>query len=88
MSDETAPAAAAADARAPEGAAGGRKTIVTKVTVHAPKGRWVPHLYDDMGNMRKPGAMNVEAIPPGDPVALDADEADAILARFGGEIVG
>lgn len=44
------------------------KTVITTVTLGVP------------GD--EPGA--VRYVPPGVPVTLDADEADQILARFGG----
>jgi hypothetical protein len=47
------------------------KTIKTKVTVGVPG--------DEPGT--------VLFIPAGEPVSLDADEADRILARWGGEVL-
>lgn len=62
------------------------KTIRTKVTLHAPAKDFVPFEFDNNGAVTK-GKYAVDAFPPGTPVTLDADEADAILARFGGEEV-
>jgi hypothetical protein len=62
------------------------KTIKTTVTVHVPAKGFVPFEYDTNGGRIK-GEYKVIAIKPGDPVTVDADEADYLIKRFGGEVV-
>ena len=63
-----------------------QKMIVTTVTlgVHDPD-RDTPEVKDAAGNVLQPRSIGLAHVPPGEPVILDADEADRILARWGGE---
>jgi hypothetical protein len=62
------------------------KTIKTNVTLHVPDKGHEPFKYDINGAVVS-GKYVVKRIPPGTPVTLDADEADAILETHGGEVV-
>lgn len=59
------------------------KTITTTVALHAPGRKHKPFKYD--AGSRVEGFYDAEVTEPGKPVTLDADEADAILKRFGGK---
>ncbi|MRI57415.1 hypothetical protein D8770_26285 [Methylobacterium sp. DB1607] len=65
-----------------------QKTIITTVTlgVHDPDGD-MPEVRDASGNVLSPAIRGLGHAAPGMPVTLDADEADRILARWGGEVV-
>lgn len=65
-----------------------QKTIITSVTlgVHDPAGD-MPEVRDASGNVLSPAIRGLGHAAPGTPVTLDADEADRILARWGGEVV-
>lgn len=63
-----------------------KKTIITNVTLHLPAADFRAFKYDGNGLITQ-GRYAVDAVPPGTPVTLEADEARAILARFGGEIL-
>lgn len=65
-----------------------KKTIITKVTlgVEAPD-KTVAEARDENGNVLQPRSLGLDHVLPGNPVTLDAAEADAIIARWGGEVV-
>ena len=64
-----------------------KKRIVTTVTVHAPGPDNVPFTHSDSGRITA-GLYHGIAYSPGWPVELDATEADKLLAKHGGEVVG
>ena len=65
-----------------------KKTITTKVAigVHDPE-RDTPEVKDATGNVLQPYSRGLGHASPGTPVTLDADEADRIIARWGGEVL-
>lgn len=65
-----------------------KKTIITTVTLGVPDPTQdVAEARDVNGTILLPRASGVAHAAPGKPVTLDAGEADAILARFGGEVL-
>ncbi|MDV2988156.1 UNVERIFIED_CONTAM: hypothetical protein Q9R58_28035 [Methylobacteriaceae bacterium AG10] len=46
-----------------------------------------PEIRNDLGLVVQAAETVIKHVAPGTPVTLDAGEADALLARFGGEIV-
>jgi hypothetical protein len=64
------------------------KTIITTVTVHQPHPKdFRAPKYNDAGGVIDAGNYAIVAVPPGKPATLESDEADALLAKFGGEEV-
>ena len=64
------------------------KTITTTVTLHVKdEAKSRPYKFNPLTGARIPnsGKNVIITVPPGKPVKMDADEADRILARFGGE---
>ena len=57
------------------------KTIKVPVTLHLPAKDHVPFTWGALGEVTK-GKYSIDVIPPNTPVELDADEADALLARY------
>lgn len=53
-----------------------KKTIIANITLHVPSG----HYSADEAPI-------AQAVPPGTEVTLDAEEADRIVKRWGGEIL-
>lgn len=65
-----------------------QKTIKTKVTLGIADPRQdSPLVRDPTGAVLHPGSKGLGHAAPGTPVTLDADEADWIIARFGGEVL-
>ncbi len=65
-----------------------KKTITTTVTLGiADPAQDTPEVRDPLGAVLHPGSKGLGHAAPGTPVTLDADEADAIIARFGGVVV-
>ena len=62
------------------------KTIKTNVTLHVPGKGHAPFKIDPSGAVMS-GAYKIEKIAPGTEIELPEIEADAILARHGGEVV-
>lgn len=64
------------------------KTIVTKIAlgVEDPD-HDVAEVRDANGAILVPAARGIAHKKAGEPVTLDADEADRIIARFGGEVL-
>jgi hypothetical protein len=65
-----------------------KKTIVTKIAlgVEDPD-QDVAEVRDANGAILVPAARGIAHKKAGEPVTLDADEADRIIARFGGEVL-
>lgn len=65
-----------------------KKTIVTKIAlgVEDPD-HDVAEVRDANGTILVPAARGIAHRKAGEPVTLDADEADRIIARFGGEVL-
>lgn len=63
------------------------KTIKANVTIGVAGEMSTRGTVDAMGNVIEIPHLDTVYVPPGTPVTLDAAEADAILARFGGEEV-
>lgn len=65
-----------------------KKMIIAKVAIgiHDPD-RDTPAAHDAAGNVLQPYSRGLGHASPGTPVTLDADEADRIIARFGGEVL-
>ncbi len=65
-----------------------KKTIVTKIAlgVEDPD-HDVAEVRDANGAILVPAARGIAHKKAGEPVTLDADEADRIIARFGGEVL-
>lgn len=63
------------------------KTIKTTVTIHAYDAKNAVPFEFNANTGAFVGKLAVIEYKPGEPVTLAADEADAILARFGGEEV-
>lgn len=64
-----------------------KTVILDNVTVHRPMKGHVPITYDIMRGGQVGGKYVVGAFPPGTAVTLDADEADKLMALFGGREV-
>ena len=56
------------------------RTVTASVTLHVPGPSFLPFEYNDAGIALK-GKYDITEVPPGTPVKLDADEADALIAR-------
>lgn len=65
-----------------------KKTIVTKIAlgVEDPD-HDVAEVRDPNGLVLVPASRGIAHKKAGEPVTLDADEADRIVARFGGEVL-
>ncbi|MRI57686.1 hypothetical protein D8770_27855 [Methylobacterium sp. DB1607] len=64
------------------------KTIKLPITVGlADETLSKPEIRNDLGLVVQAAETVIKHAAPGTPVTLDAGEADALLARFGGEIV-
>ena len=65
-----------------------KKTIITTVTlgVHAPDLDMI-EVRNANDILLSPGSRGLGHVAPGEPVTLDAAEADEILARYGGEVI-
>jgi hypothetical protein len=62
------------------------KTIKVPVTLHQAGKANKPFKYDNNGAVIE-GKYDYIEVAPNTPVPVDADEADALLARYGGEEV-
>ena len=56
------------------------KTITATVTLHVPAPDFVPFKFSDSG-VATEGKYSITAYAPGTPVTIDAEEADALIAR-------
>lgn len=65
-----------------------KKTIVTKIAlgVEDPD-HYVAEVRDAAGTVLVPASRGIAHKKAGEEVTLDADEADRIIARFGGEVL-
>ena len=65
-----------------------KKTIITKITlgVRDPE-RDTVEVRDPNGLVLVPASAGIAHKAPGEPVTLEAAEADAIVKRFGGEVL-
>ncbi len=61
-------------------------TFKTNVTIHVPGKGHQPFDINSVGAVNS-GIYVADKIPPGTEVTLDEDEARAIIARHGGEII-
>ncbi len=65
-----------------------QKTIVTTVTVGVPdEHKSKSEIRTDAGVVVQPAETVLKHVPPGELVTLDGAEADAIVKRFGGEVI-
>lgn len=61
------------------------KTITASITLHVPGKQFKPFVFSDTG-VAKEGKYDVVEVAPGNPVTLDADEADRLIARGVAEV--
>lgn len=61
------------------------KKIVASVTLHVPAKGHTPFEFDAFSN-RTAGEYKIDEVPPGTPIDLDGDEADALIAAGKAEL--